>query len=280
FGLLLNSCVSKQQFLAYQTQQATQQDSLVQVVDLLILQKDTLRQALSYERGANAALLTTQDKLQDRLDVLQLEIDRLTSNASSTQQDLNAQVREREAAIAELEQRLTNIRQILQRQTDRLTALEKDLRAELPEAAEANSTFRQRSGQLYLHLQEDALFRKNSTSRLGAEGEALLDSIAEVFLRYPELEVHVVGHTDNRPVPRDGLDNWQYAALRAVRVTSYLIDEANVSTNRILAASKGAFAPLMGNETEEGRAENRRITLVFYPAAANVDRALRKELEQ
>lgn len=276
---LLSSCVGKKKFLDYQSQQQASQDSLTSVISNLASEKDTLRQALSYERGANAALFTTQDKLQDRLDILQAEIDRLGSNASSTRQDLNAQIQDKQSEITSLTQRLTNISQLLQRQADRLTSLEKDIRANLPEEEEPEWSFRQRNGQLLLHLQEDVLFRKNSTSRLLDDGEALLDSIALALLRYPEFEMQVIGHTDNQPTKRDGLDNWQYSALRAVSVTKYFIEEASISTNRIVAGSKSQFAPLQSNQTEEGRKQNRRITLVFYPAVANFERALRRELE-
>ena len=108
-GLVLSGCVSKKTFQSAQASHQRLQDSLSSVNQQLRFEQDTLEDALSFERGANYALLLTQDKLQDRLDILQEEIDRLGSNASSTQQNLNTRLRQKDEALARRQQKLDDV---------------------------------------------------------------------------------------------------------------------------------------------------------------------------
>jgi chemotaxis protein MotB len=273
---LLSSCISKKNFdLAQAEQKLSYETRLQQLTE----EGDSLQQALTFERGANHALFLTQEKIQDRLDILQLEIDRLSQNASSTQQGLTADLRQRDVEIAQRQARIDGIHNLLKQRSDRLSTIEQEV-SSLFEPAEKNTwSTRQRTGQLFVAINEDQLFSRGSTSRLTDEGEGLLTSIAKVILRYPEMEVTVVGHTDNKAVARQSLDNWQYSALRAVSVVQFLMGE-DIGANRMLAASKSEFQPLESNETEEGRMRNRRLELIIYPAAANFERELDRLLNK
>lgn len=272
----LSSCISKKNFeLAQAEQQLTYETQLQQ----LSQERDTLQQALTFERGANHALFLTQDRLQDRLDILQLEIDRLSQNASSTQQGLTADLRQKDVEIARRQARIDGINQLLQQRSERLSSIEQEI-GKLFEAVESERwSTRQRTGQLFVAINEDKLFSRGSTSRMTDEGEGLLTAIAQVVLRYPEMEITVIGHTDNQAVARQSLDNWQYSALRAVSVVQFLMGK-NIGASRMLAASKSEFQPLESNETEEGRLRNRRVEIVIYPAAANFERELDRLLNK
>ena len=85
------------------------------------------------------------------------------------------------------------------------------------------------------------------------------------MLQYPEFQIRVLAHTDNKPNGRQNLDNWQYSALRTVSVVKHLTEYTDLGANRVIAASKSEYAPLQSNETKEGRASNRRIELVITP---------------
>jgi chemotaxis protein MotB len=134
-------------------------------------------------------------------------------------------------------------------------------------------------GQLTVSLNEKLLFRPGSTSRLLDDGKEALTQIVGVLNRFPEMSIQVIGHTDNQPVNRQSLDNWQYSALRAVSVTEYLTEQANLSPNRILAATKGAFAPRVSNETSEGRADNRRVDIRIFPTDGDLERELLRVID-
>jgi hypothetical protein len=87
----------------------------------------------------------------------------------------------------------------------------------------------------------------------------LLDSVAVLMHSNPDLSIEVDGYTDNR-----GSDaaNLALAMLRATKVRDYLLQHHDIDTNRVIAKSMGSANPCADNNTEEGRAKNRRVELV------------------
>jgi chemotaxis protein MotB len=278
--LFLSSCISNRTYLDSLAAGQQTRDSLQTILNETTLQRDTIREALLFERGSTHALFLTQDKLQDRLDILQEEIDRQGSKASSTQENLTAKLQQKDDEIAARQRQLDGLAGLLQTRIDRLSTLERELVALLPGSASKGWESRLSSGQLLVSINENSLFRKGSTSSITSEGKELLNQIAAVTLRYPEMQVTVIGHTDNQPIARQSLDNWQYSALRAVSVVEYLTQEKNLGPNRTLAASKSEFSPLESNETEAGRARNRRVDIVISPLEADLQREMRAILER
>lgn len=77
-------------------------------------------------------------------------------------------------------------------------------------------------------------------------------------------QITVTGHTDS--VTLSGgqyVDNWGLAAARASSVVRELAETGGVDPSRLSAVSKGDSNPVSDNTTEEGRAANRRIEIVF-----------------
>lgn len=84
---------------------------------------------------------------------------------------------------------------------------------------------------------------------------------AAVFLnKHPEATVTIVGHTDNVGDPDD---NVRLSRERAQSVRAYLIENFSIDASRISAIGVGAEKPIAGNDTAEGRQQNRRIVAVF-----------------
>ncbi|MEZ4983902.1 MAG: OmpA family protein [Saprospiraceae bacterium] len=275
--LLLVGCVSKKRFVAAEAGFHIAEDSLKTALQMLNIQKDTLREALTFERGANHALLLTQDKLQNRLDLLQEEIDNLSNAASSKEQSLQSRLRQKDDEIANRQAKIDAANALLQARRDRLATLGQQV-SNVADSLAPGWESRYVGSQLVLSFQEDLLFKTNSTSTLTKKGEELLMQIGAIVLQFPEMQLQVVGHTDNQPVGRAGLDNWQYSVLRAVTVVKFLTEAADVGANRVMAAGKGAFLPLESNETKEGKTRNRRIELWIAPRDSDLDRELRKVL--
>ncbi len=72
--------------------------------------------------------------------------------------------------------------------------------------------------------------------------------------------IAVEGHTDDVPVARRYASNWELAAARASSVVRLMI-ELGVEPDRLKAVSRAEFAPVASNDTDEGRAKNRRIEI-------------------
>jgi outer membrane protein OmpA-like peptidoglycan-associated protein len=96
---------------------------------------------------------------------------------------------------------------------------------------------------------------------LTAEGKAILDRGAALLEGNPSVRVEIVGHTDSR-----GSDeyNQRLSERRAGTVRAYL-ESKGISANRLSASGRGESAPVASNETDEGRAQNRRVELTARP---------------
>lgn len=79
-------------------------------------------------------------------------------------------------------------------------------------------------------------------------------------------DVRVEGHTDNVPVHNEEFDsNWELSSARATRIARLFLGLHGVPPERLSAAGYAEFHPIASNDTEAGRAENRRVDLVVMP---------------
>ncbi len=93
-------------------------------------------------------------------------------------------------------------------------------------------------------------------SRLTPLGRRVLDDAAERLRETPGLTVEIEGHTDSTGTEQYNLGLGQ---RRAEAVKGYLVLRHQIDPNRMTALSYGETRPIADNNTEEGRALNRRV---------------------
>lgn len=279
FSLLLTGCVSKKKFL--ETSSSFQDLINVQLNNSHRQQDSILTLALALERsrGGNDALLITQDKLQDRLALQEDQLDDLKGNLSSTSNRMSLELdrlkKEKsaaEAAQADLLRRQDSI--IGQFQFSVEDALNVIVEALDSTYAGGGYTVSIGSGDLTFSVQEDYLFKPRSVNKLTEESPAIFEAVMDALQRDPLLKLMIVGHTDNKPNPRRNTSNREYGALRANFLAQEFADTYYLSSNRVIAASQGEFAPIRSNATPEGQRANRRIDFVLRNNVGNLLRAL------
>jgi chemotaxis protein MotB len=120
---------------------------------------------------------------------------------------------------------------------------------------------------MVIELPEAVLFASGS-ARVKKEGIRVLEELGPVLAGLEERDFQVGGHTDNKPItPRltkRFATNWELSGARATNVARLLIDYG-VPNLRISAAAYADTQPVADNETEEGRALNRRIEIALQP---------------
>jgi len=90
---------------------------------------------------------------------------------------------------------------------------------------------------------------------LDSDSTGLLDHLVETALRCPNATIEIAGHTDS-----DGEDaaNQALSERRAQAVLDYFV-KAGLPADRFTAVGYGATKPLASNDTDDGKAQNRRI---------------------
>lgn len=94
-------------------------------------------------------------------------------------------------------------------------------------------------------------------SKLSASSEANLDSLAKTLKKYPETNIVIDGHTDDKGSEKY---NMKLSMERATSVETYLIDKG-VEASRIATRGLGESEPKADNTTDAGRSENRRVEI-------------------
>jgi len=84
-------------------------------------------------------------------------------------------------------------------------------------------------------------------------------AIADVLKENPNMRVRIIGHTDTDGNAANNLD---LSKRRATAVKNYLVSEFKIEPSRIETNGKGQTEPLAPNNTEEGKAKNRRVEFV------------------
>ncbi len=90
-----------------------------------------------------------------------------------------------------------------------------------------------------------------------------LEKVAAAIARMPN-PVRLEGHTDSTPINTARFhSNWELSAARSIAILELLSTKFGVSRNRLSIAGYADTAPVASNETEEGRARNRRADIII-----------------
>ena len=96
------------------------------------------------------------------------------------------------------------------------------------------------------------------SDKIRAESRPTLDKVADLLSKHPDWRFVVEGHTDD---VGGAAFNQTLSEKRAAAVMVYLTN-AGVSADRLNSLGLGFSKPVAPNETEAGRAQNRRVELL------------------
>jgi chemotaxis protein MotB len=203
-------------------------------------------------------LQNTREQLLRKQDTLRALETRL--NAQRVELDnLNAELKKREARVSELEELLKN--------KDKAAAdLKKKLSDALFNFENKGLTITQKNGKVYVSMDESLLFASGKTG-VEPRGVEALKNLAKVLEQNPDINVMVEGHTDDVPMKGSGeiKDNWDLSVMRATSVTKIILGSAKIDARRVTACGRGEFVPLDNAKTPEARKKNRRTEIILTP---------------
>lgn len=112
------------------------------------------------------------------------------------------------------------------------------------------------------HVELQGVFFDTGKADIKPESEAALKEVAKLLQQSPGLKVWVVGHTDYAGSTESNLT---LSSARAASVVKYLSTTLGIDLKRLDSFGVGPYAPIASNNTEEGKAKNRRVELVVQP---------------
>lgn len=117
-----------------------------------------------------------------------------------------------------------------------------------------------RGDDIVLNMPSQVTFGFDS-SDLTMSASNALNNVASVLQQYPDTRVNIAGHTDSTG---DAGYNQRLSERRANAVGNYLA-RSGVSSSRLYMTGYGENQPIASNESEQGRAQNRRVEITLTP---------------
>lgn len=115
---------------------------------------------------------------------------------------------------------------------------------------------------IVVSLKDQAYFKSGSDEIAPAALEGVSE-VASVIRELPN-SVRLEGHSDSVPIHNDKFrDNWSLSAARSAAVLSLLESSYGIPPARLAIAAYADNQPVAANESEEGRARNRRVDIVI-----------------
>lgn len=109
---------------------------------------------------------------------------------------------------------------------------------------------------------QDAVLFKSGEAEILNDVSPLLSKLSDM-LHDLENKVKIVGHTDNVPIRNARFrSNDDLSAIRAINVKNYMVTSTGITADRAFTEARGEYMPKYDNNTEEGRAKNRRVEII------------------
>ena len=133
--------------------------------------------------------------------------------------------------------------------------------AELKERLDNKNVLIENTGeQLVLTIPQDILFDVDSVVVYPAIRDDIL-TVADVMQKHPESSVDVIGHADST-----GTESYnQDLSERRADAVGVILREGGMEAERVITYGYGETRPAATNQTEEGKALNRRVEIVITP---------------
>lgn len=249
-ALLLTSCVSQKKYAELEAQKQKTQDELNTATIKLnscLEDKDNLNQQITRLNNTNAALL---NNVGDLATLSKKEAENLERSLES--------IKEKDLAIQRM-------RDAINKKDSVTLALVTSLKGALGNLSDEDIEINVEKGVVYVSISDKLLF-DSGRYNVKDQAKTVLGKVATVVKNKPDIDFMVEGHTDDKAIKTAMFeDNWDLSVKRATSVVRVLQDEFGVSPKRMTAAGRSYYMPIASNETEEGRARNRRTRIVVLP---------------
>ena len=230
------------------------------------------RDALAKEKER----LTTDNKELEK--VLKAKSDTLSKNISDLREKIGDLQNEslklqdtitlKEKENAKLREDVARLQKAKEEEVKKTSKTYEDLLEKMKgEIAKGDVTISELKGKLTVNM-IDAILFDSGKAEVKPGGLAVLEKVVDILRGVKDKAIRIEGHTDNVPIS-GGLakrfpTNWELSAARAINVTRYL-QQQGLDPSILSAVGYGEYKPVAGNDTEEGKAKNRRIEIILVP---------------
>lgn len=230
--------------------------------------EDQIKSLKDQNRSQQDRILT----LESDLNANALELEQCSTKLDAIKSQSASEVGLRDQMMEALQKDLTEKKELIGKMQSQLlsggAALPVELSVMLQDFANSNDmvTFDEQTGML--KFKSDLLFASGS-DKVMTEAIAPIKKLCEILnsTEGKDLDVVIVGHTDNVPISasrNDHPSNWHLSVHRAISVLNEMKNQ-RIAPERMSVKGFGEYRPVVENKPGKGAAENRRVEILLVP---------------
>ncbi|WP_306537437.1 OmpA family protein [Geobacter sp.] len=274
-GLSLSGClVAESKYLKKVEEADTlgrEAATLQEIQRELATENGALKAQLAKVKEEAAGLAKDKEKLGADNKELEQSLRANTDSLSQSVADLRQKVADLEAENVRLKAEIASTQMAKEEKVREVSKTYEDLLDRMKgEISRGQVTISELKGKLTVNM-VDAILFDSGRAEVKRGGEEVLAKVVDILKGVQDKAIRIEGHTDNVQIvgnlTKRFPTNWELSAARAINVTRYLQSQG-IDPAVLVAVANGEFRPVAPNDTDEGRAKNRRIEIVLVPRDA------------
>lgn len=242
-------------------------------------ESDTRKAGLEQAQKEIARLKDENQQVKVKIDELSKQIEELAAGKEVISQEINGLKSEKEELLSKSEYLNREVERLKLKAGELSTEKEKELAgvkstyekllSEMKHEIEKGDIKITRAlDRLSVNMVEKILF-DSGKAEIKPEGLKVLDRVGAILKGITDKQIKIEGHTDNVKIGARIKEryptNWELSTARATSVVRYLQDKVGIDPKLLSAEGYSEYRPIAGNDTTEGRAQNRRMDIVLLP---------------
>lgn len=245
--------------------------SLQEKHQVLTAENVDLKAQLTKVQGEAVALGQEKERLTTDNRELEKVLQSKTDTLSQTVADLRQKVAELQSENGRLKADIATAQKAKEERVKEVSKTYEDLLNSMKgEIAQGQVTISELKGKLTVNMVDAVLF-DSGKAEVKQAGMEVLKKVIDILKDVKDKAIRIEGHTDNVQIvgnlAKKFPTNWELSAARAINVARFLQSQG-IAPEVLAAVAYGEYKPVAGNDTEEGKAKNRRIEIILVPKDA------------
>jgi chemotaxis protein MotB len=240
------------------------------IAENAVLKADLARMTLQNEKQATDLSYVTDQRDKAVADKEEVEgiLRSRSDSLSQTISELRGKVAGLEEENARLKAEIASLVKAREEQVQKVSSTYESLLEKMKsEISQGQVTISELKGKLTVNMVDSILF-DSGRAEVKKGGLEILGKVVSILKDVNDKSIRIEGHTDNVQISRALAQryptNWELSAARAINVTRYL-QVQGIDPGQLSAVAYGEWKPVAGNDTDEGKAKNRRIEIILAP---------------
>ena len=258
FTILISSCVSKKEYAALEAKHEQTKDELLKV-------ETNLQKCLIEKEKQDTKVFALNEQIkylqEDKKTALK-QVENLTVLTQSSSDNIKNVI----SQLSEKDKYINGIRKAMTQKDSLNLAIKYHLTKNLTDGIQDKDIeVNVEKTVVFISIADKLLFKSGSYT-VTDKAYPVLEKIAKVINDQKNMEVLIEGHTDSKSIKTEFLqDNWDLSAMRATSITRILQYKYGVKPERLTAAGRSQYVPLVPNDSPENMAKNRRTKIIIMP---------------